>query len=95
MLNEDLSNERMPSTTYAWRRVRVRSPAAGQEARVPKGRRWRHLSPWDKRRKLTITVRYRGGSEGWIQVDARGSMGRFPGHVQLIDVVLEVMNQER
>lgn len=55
-----------------------------------KGGRW-HLLPWrNPRTPLTITVRYRGGQEAWVEVTARGSTGRFHGATALFDVVAEV-----
>lgn len=87
-LNE--SNKRPVSNTYAWRKVKVRSPAAGQKDGAPKAPRWFHLGPWDRRKHLTITVRHRGGAESWYEVKARGSLGRFPGHVCLDDVMSEI-----
>lgn len=84
-------NGRSASTTWAWRRVKIASPAGGQRDSAPKALRWRHLSRWDRRRPLTITVKYRGGEECWYEVRARGSMGRFPGVVAIHDVIDEVM----
>lgn len=89
------SNISTPSATWEWRRVKIARPAAGQAAQVPKGRRWRHLPPWKRREKLTVTVRYRGGSQAWYEVRARGSMGRFPGDRALDDVMSEVYNDGR
>lgn len=67
----------------------------GQGVGAPKGRRW-HSLPWrNPRDPLTVMVRYRGGPEGWIEVHARGSMGRFPGHVSLFDALAEVWQWDR
>lgn len=85
------SNECSVSTTWAWRKVKISRPAGGQDHSAPQARRWRHLPKWDRRRRLTITVKYRGGPECWYEVSARGSMGRFPGHVALHDAVAEIM----
>lgn len=41
---------------------------------------------------LTIQIRYRGGSEAWWFIEARGSSGAFPGHMCLHDVMREVNN---
>jgi len=80
------------STTWEWKKVRMRRPAGGHSDSAAKPLRWRFRSPWDKRRPLTLTVTFRGGAEAWVEVHARGSAGRFPGHVALIDVLEEVWN---
>jgi hypothetical protein len=51
------------------------------------------LSRWPRTQHLTIKVRYRGGSESWWLVEARGSQGVFPGHCQLEDVMRAVLNE--
>lgn len=67
----------------------------GQVNSPPKAARWHHL-PWrNPRDTLTITIKYRGGAEAWIEVKARGSAGRFPGYVQLFDVLKEVTQWDR
>lgn len=81
------------STTWEWRRVKMsRAPQASGDRR-PKGGRWWFLPPWNPRKPLTITVRYRGGPECWFEVKSRGGFGRFPGHVALIDVMREVWQE--
>lgn len=82
------------STTFGWRRVKIASPAASQSTQVPKGRRWRRLPRWNPRKRLTITVYYRGGPQCWYQVESRGSMGRFTGDAQLHDVMQEIYNRQ-
>lgn len=42
------------------------------------------------REPLTLTVRYRGGSEGWWQIEARGRIWRRPGVLCLHDVLSDV-----
>lgn len=64
-------------------------------ARGPKGRRWRHLPAWNRRKRLTIEVLYTGGAEGWFDIKARGSSGRIPGDRALVDVMQEVWNGGR
>lgn len=89
------SDERLiPSTRYEWRKVKMSRSAGGQQHSAPKGRRFFHLPPWDWRRPTTVTMKYRGGAEGWIEVRARGSLARYPGYVQLIDVLGEITRQQ-
>lgn len=88
-------NKCTPSTIWEWRRVRVgTSPAAGQHS-APKELRWWHLRPWPRREWLTIRVKYRGGSECWIELESRGSKGRYPGSVSLLDALEEVWGVNR
>lgn len=49
---------------------------------------------WNPRKRLTITVYYRGGPQCWYQVESRGSMGRFTGDAQLHDVMQEIYNRQ-
>ncbi len=65
-------------------------PAGHGTARAQRGR-WRHLRRWPRSERLTLTVKYRGGSESWWLVTARGSSGVFPGHASLEDVMHAVM----
>jgi len=83
-------NERSTSTTWEWRRVRVQPlPAAGQHS-APKALRWYRLPPWKRREWLHLRVRYRGGNECWIEVEARGQHGRFEGSTALFDAFSEI-----
>lgn len=84
------TNKRTTSTTWEWRMVRVpSSPAAGQHG-APQALRWYRLAPWKRREWLTLKVRYRGGPESWIEVQARGSAGRFHGATSLYDACQEI-----
>lgn len=90
------SNTRLASTTFEWKRVRMRRPAEGHSNSPPKAGRsyFRRLSPWDWRRKpLTITVKYRGGAQCWFELKARGGTLRVEGAHALVDVVAELANQ--
>lgn len=90
---DDLSNERSPSTTFAWKYVKVGRPPEASTQPARKGRRFRLLPPRNPRDPLKITVKLRGGAEQWIEVHARGDLARYPGYTQLIDVVLDVNAQ--
>jgi hypothetical protein len=83
------------STTFEWRRVKIRTPPAGHNKARAKRGRWRHLGRWPRTQDLTITIRYRGGAESWWLVKARGSQGAFPGHASIEDVMSQVMNEGR
>lgn len=87
MPNEPRSNKCTPSTTYAWRKVRIsRAPQA--ETTVPRqGRPVQALAQRDPRKPLSITISYRGGAESWWELRARGVVLRRPGSVCLDDVL--------
>lgn len=85
------SNSRSGSTHSEWEWRKMRRRPQGQQVSGPKGRRWYRHPRWDRRRKLTVTIKWRGGPEAWVEVHARGSFGRFPGHTALVDVVDEIM----
>lgn len=82
-----------PSTTWEWRRVRVRAAPAGQDtARAQRGR-WHGLTRWPRTQGLTVTIAYRGGPQSWWLVTARGRHGVFPGCAALEDVMAMVFNE--
>lgn len=84
------SNDRLPSTTFEWRKVKIRRPAGGR-SRVPrKGVRWRRFPTRDEHQWLTIRVRYSGGPEAWCIVDARGEVNALPGWLALVDLILMI-----
>lgn len=85
-----MSERPFPSTTWAWKRVKIAPPPEAREADGRKPGRWFRLPPWPPRRPLTISVKYRGGPECWYEVHARGSVGRFPGVTALDDVMREI-----
>lgn len=64
-------------------------PAGGQLA----GRRRRppRLSGLNPRHELEVRISYRGGSEAWWTVRARGRVWRRPGTLALHDVLMDVM----
>jgi hypothetical protein len=72
----------------------VRRPAGGQVASVPKGHRWYRLPRRNPRDPLTVTVKFRGGPEGWVEIHARGDFARVPGYTTIAELVL-LMNGQR
>lgn len=77
----------VPSTTFEWRQVKISRPAGGQKNSAPKALRWFGLPRRNPRDPLHLTIKYRGGPECWVEVHARGRIGRFPGTIQLVDLV--------
>lgn len=70
--------------------MKISPTAGGQQRGTPKASRWFHLPKRNSREPLTIKVKLRGGAECWYEIHARGSVGRFPGHVCLHDVMREI-----
>lgn len=90
MTSSDYNHGSYPSTTWAWKKVKIDPAPRRQQAQRPKGGRW-HLLPWrDRRKPLQVTLKYRGGAECWVEVHARGAQGRFPGYVAIIDILNEI-----
>lgn len=79
-----------PSTTWEWRRTKIRRPAGGQEAAQRSCSFWWRFPQRDARRPLTLSISYRGGPEAWYEIHARGSSGRFPGYLALHDVMRQI-----
>lgn len=79
-----------PSTTWAFKRVKMRSAPQAKGS----GRRRRSplsgLPPHPPRSPLSVTVVYRGGAECWIELRSRGRVVRRPGSVALYDVLREI-----
>ncbi len=83
----------VPSTTFQWRKVKMKPPPAGHDTARAKRGRWSRFSTWPRRRSLTIEIVWRGGPESWWLVKARGSHGVFPGHMAIEDVMAQVLNE--
>lgn len=84
------STEVVPSTTFGWRKVKMSPAPNGQEIQPAAGRRWRHLPSVRARDGIHATLKLRGGAEGWVEVRARGSVGRYHGATGIYDVLMEV-----
>lgn len=91
-VNEDYgrANDRSPSTTWEWKRVRMSRGAAGSSTARRSRSLWRRFPRREPSEWLTLRVKYVGGSEAWVLVTARGETNPLPGHRSLIDVVLDV-----
>ncbi len=51
------------------------------------------MSCWPRRRKIRLTISYRGGAESWWLLEARGKHGVFPGHAAIEDIMREVCSE--
>jgi hypothetical protein len=92
-MSDTAGEQTFPSTTYAWRKVKMKPPPAGHQTVRAKRGRWHGLPTWPRHRQLRIEVTYRGGAESWWLVKARGRHGVFPGCLALDDVMAQVLNE--
>jgi hypothetical protein len=80
------------STHWVWKRVKMRRPP---EAKVTAARRatyWHGRRPLPMRSPVTLTIKLRGGPECWVEVHARGGIGRYPGVTAIYDVLRDITN---
>src|SRR5688500_13804770 len=87
MTTEQPSNERSGSTTWAWKRVKISQRPQGPVSTSPEA----SLLPWDLKKPVTVTLKYRGGPEGWVEVRARNRTWRYPGTEAIHDVLLRCL----
>jgi hypothetical protein len=90
---QDYSEHTFGSTTYRWKKVIVSQRPAPQEAQREARKGLRRLPRRDPRQPLTMTIKYRGGSEGWVEIHARGEILRVPGYRAIIDLLFMLNNQ--
>lgn len=88
MASDNRSNGRSPSTTTQWQWAKIQRRPQGP---AKQGRR--RLSAFRREDSCTLTVRYLGGGEAWIEIRARGQVIKVPGHRCLLDVLNEVWGQ--
>lgn len=74
-----------PSTTARWEYRKILKRPAAPSDTAPQGPP--SLKEWPRRSPLTLTIVYRGGSEAWWEIKARGQTFRVPGHTCLHDVL--------
>lgn len=84
--NDATPNERSPSTTWEWRKVKIALPPEAPSQNVSKRPSLRSHSPSERRRPLGVTITARGGAEAWWEVRSRGRVWRFPGWWSIDDV---------
>lgn len=82
-----------PSTTWAWKRIKVGRPAGGQQHSAAAGRSFWSLPRRNPRDPLAMTIKLRGGPECWVEVHARGSVLRCPGDVAVYDLLCHLNSQ--
>lgn len=85
------SNKCTPSTPSEWRWAKIRRRPQGSSNAAPQASSLRGLATRDGREPLTVTMRYLGGQECWIELRARGRTVKRPGHLALVDVLEELL----
>lgn len=93
MHQDPSSKKSAPSTTWEWRKIKMRPAGTAPERKSARGRP-SALSRWNRRERLTITVHSRGGPEAWWELRARGRVWRRPGHHCLEDVLGDIFDGE-
>lgn len=78
-----MPNECTPSTTWEWRRVKVRRRPQGTSTARRRRSTGAQMAPRNAVDPLQIVVRYRGGAEAWWRIDARGETYIMPGWVDI------------
>lgn len=93
MTTPESTNGRSPSTTWAWRHVKIApAPQANSTSSASESSLF-SLLPWPRRKPLSVTLIYRGGPQAWFEVRTRGRVIRRPGDTALVDLMSEVMRQ--
>lgn len=87
MPSEPCSEQPFPSTTFVWKKTKIKQRPAGQSTVRRRRSGFLSLARWPRTRPLRLTVTYRGGAEAWWLVEARGVKQHFPGHLALEDVL--------
>lgn len=86
------SNTGSPSTTWEWKKVRVRRPPEAHSDSAAPRHRWRRFPTRDARKPITVTVWLRGGAEAWVAVKGRGETNFYTGDTALVDVLFDINN---
>lgn len=93
-MTSDASIEQsFPSTTYAWRKVKIARPPEATTQRRRRRLGFLRLTVQPRSRPVRITATYRGGAESWWWIEARGEKEALPGHWSLDDVLARVLSE--
>lgn len=80
-------NSSSTSTTWVAKPDRMRGTRREGQQDVPQAPSFRKMRQRKRSDPLEVRIRYRGGSEAWWLVEARGTRQAFPGHMALHDVM--------
>lgn len=81
-----MSNTGTPSTRWAYRKVKITRAPKAQGDRGPQAHNFVGLSRVPAKEPVHLSLVYRGGSEAWWLVTARGRKVMLPGWMALHDV---------
>jgi hypothetical protein len=95
VLEQDIPERPFGSTTFGWRYVKLASPAGGHQAVRSSAKGFRRLPRWPMRKPLPLTIKYRGGAEGWVEIHSRGNILRVPGSTSIYDVLARITNNSQ
>lgn len=84
------SNVCSPSTPTGWKWAKIARPPEASQDSAPKGLKWRRLPKRNPREPLQLTIKHRGGPEAWVEIHARGQVGRYPGYTAIADIVRDL-----
>lgn len=78
---------------WRWRKTRVMTDPSAERAAPRRRSGFLRLPRADRRHSVTITVVYKGGTESYWLVKARGEHQIFAGHLALEDVMARVLSE--
>lgn len=87
MTDDVVPHKCSPSHTQTPKNRKITRRPPGQESQSPQA----SLLPWNLKKPVTMTLKYRGGPEGWVEIRARGRTWRRPGVTAIHDVLLEAL----
>jgi hypothetical protein len=83
------------STTWVSEQRKIRPAPQAKEHRASAASTLRGLLPWPRRKPLTLTLTFRGGSACWYEIRGRGRTIRRPGVIALHDLMREFYRDDR
>lgn len=89
------SNECTPSTTWAYRKVKISRRPPGLQQERPKGSSGPRRRPVDPKLSHSIVIEYRGGAEAWWKIRYQGEIYVAPGHMAVHDVFMWFLDGNR
>jgi hypothetical protein len=92
MTTSEASNNSSWSPTCEWEIAKIRRRPQRHGTAAPRGGLWVRMSRRSPSKPLAVLVEWRGGSEAWVKVTARGTHRNYPGYATIADIVLDINN---